>query len=154
VFVAESQPVIDMLKETGRVAEIDSGTDVDTVYDRVKLVIAQIEGHPAPEAEEPAAEAEQAAAAPVELPADSKIVFVLGAPGKLAVTVVLGGAGAPYAVQFLTHRKAWLLQVLARAPSALALSKTTDGPTCPLVIYSARRWLQAPSWCVLVVAAL
>jgi hypothetical protein len=101
VFVAESQPVIDMLKETGRVAEIDSGTDVDTVYDRVKLVIAQIEGHPAPAAEpaaeepaaeepaaeEPAAEAEKALAAPVELPADSKIVFVLGAPGGDGVLV-------------------------------------------------------------------
>ncbi len=35
VFVSESQPVIDALKETGRVAEIDASTDVDTVFETV-----------------------------------------------------------------------------------------------------------------------
>jgi hypothetical protein len=55
VFATDSQPVIDELKGTGRVAEIDSQGSVDDVYGSVRQAIARIEGVslPAPPAKLP-----------------------------------------------------------------------------------------------------
>jgi adenylate kinase family enzyme len=43
VFAAESQPVIDELKGTGRVAEIDSQGSVEDVFERIYPIMEQLQ---------------------------------------------------------------------------------------------------------------
>ncbi len=99
VFNAESQPVIDALKETGRVAEIDSAPPVDDVYQAVRKVVAGIDGVelPAAPAAEPApVEEEKAVAPPAPAPPPAGIThekLMMMAARVSAVLVISGPSG-------------------------------------------------------------